>query len=407
MATKRKSVKNAKKVTGSTGPVTSRPGAETGGANAKPAAAAGAGTAEAKPISTPSRTGAAKAKPATASGGSDGAKEKPSPVEKPVAAKAKPSVASARKVAIPPAAPPAAATSDASSESKKAAKKGRGVGKRATATPGPSEALEGSDESASRVEKPRRHKAAKRRWLLYAALAVVAVALVAVAAFSWDRWLRYDDARELQGEWQVADTTRVVVVNGESIKLTDDVAYSYAIDPAAKTIEFTFGNMAGKGRYRFSDDRSQLVITEGESYSTASTLFEDLAWMWDGFVRSVQGQEPVQPKAGDGTTVLVRVSHDAEAQPRDVPELAAGGAAEVGAVAKDDGAAADEGAGGEAPKPEEPESPQGGPAENPDAAAEPADPGGASGAADSGPSDGAGSGASSPGELFDVSDLGA
>ncbi len=415
MATKRKSVKNAKKVTGSTGPVTSRPAAEAGGAKAKPSVngrakakpSAAKGQVEAKPKSSASDdSGVVQAKPATASERSDGAKEKPAPIEKPAVAKAKPSVASARKVAIPPAVPSAAATPAASSESKKAARKGRGIGKRATATPEPSEALEDSDEGASRVEKPRRHKVAKRRWILYAVLAVVAVALVAVAAFSWDRWLRYDDARELQGEWQVADTTRVVVVNGESIKLTDDVAYSYTIDPTAKTIEFTFGNMAGKGRYRFSADRSQLVITEGESYSTASTLFEDIAWMWDGFVRSVQGQEPVQPKAGDGTTVLMRVSHDAEAQPRNAPELAAGSAAEDAAAMGDDGAAADESASEEAPKTEEPEGSQGS-AGGSGAADEPADSGDTPDAADSEPSDGAGSGTSSPGELFDVSDLGA
>ena len=80
------------------------------------------------------------------------------------------------------------------------------------------------------------------------ALGVLAVLLVAAAGFSWDRWLRYDDARELQGEWQVDGTTRVVVVDGASIKLTDDVAYAYTIDPTAKTIEFTFGGMEGSGR---------------------------------------------------------------------------------------------------------------------------------------------------------------
>ena len=156
------------------------------------------------------------------------------------------------------------------------------------------------------------------------ALGVLAVLLVAAAGFSWDRWLRYDDARELQGEWQVDGTTRVVVVDGASIKLTDDVAYAYTIDPTAKTIEFTFGGMEGSGRYRFSADRSQLVVMEGSSYSALSTLFEDIGWMWDGLVRLVQGQAPVQPEAGEGVTVLARVSHDAAAQPRNDEGLAAG-----------------------------------------------------------------------------------
>ncbi|MBX9032715.1 hypothetical protein [Gordonibacter massiliensis (ex Traore et al. 2017)] len=393
MATKRKSVKNAKRVAGSTGPVTSRPAVETGEAKAKPATASGG-------------PGGAKEK-APAAKGRDEAKAKSVPTEKKSAAKPKPSVASARKVAIPPAAPPAASTPAASSQAKKAAKKDREVEKRTAAAPGSPEAPEGSSENAPRAEKPRGRKTAKRRWPWYVALGVVAVLIVAAAAFSWDRWLRYDDARELQGEWQVADTTRVVVVNGESIKLTDDVAYSYAIDPAAKTIEFTFGNMEGKGRYRFSADRSQLVITEGDAYSTASTLFEDLGWMWDGFVRSVQGQEPVQPKAGDGTTVLVRVSHDAEAQPRDVPELAAGAAAQDDASKADAASTGDGSPSGEAAKTEEPEGPQGEASEHTDAADEPVGSGDASGTADSGSSGQAGSGSSSPGDLFDVSDIGA
>lgn len=393
MATKRKSVKNAKRVAGSTGPVTSRPAVETGSAKAKPATASGG------------PDGAKEKAPATK--GRDEAKAKSSPAEKKSAAKPKPSVASARKVAIPPAAPSAASTTAASSQAKKAAKKDREVEKRTAAAPESPEAPESSSEDAPRAEKPRGRKTAKRRWSWYVALGVVAVLIVVVAAFSWDRWLRYDDARDLQGEWQVADTTRVVVVNGESIKLTDDVAYSYAIDPAAKTIEFTFGNMEGKGRYRFSADRSQLVITEGDAYSTASTLFEDLGWMWDGFVRSVQGQEPVQPKAGDGTTVLVRVSHDAEAQPRDVPELAAGASAQDDASKADAASTGDGSPSGEAAKTEEPEGSQGEASEHTDAADEPVGSGDASGTADSGSPGQAGSGSSSPGDLFDVSDIGA
>lgn len=185
-------------------------------------------------------------------------------------------------------------------------------------------------EASTEAERGKRRreraeaKPRKKRWPLVVAGSVLLVVLLIVGGFSWDRWLRYDDARELQGEWQVDGTTRVVVVDGVSIKLTDDVAYAYTIDPTAKTIEFTFGGMEGSGRYRFSADRSQLVVMEGSSYSALSTLFEDIGWMWDGLVRLVQGQAPVQPEAGEGVTVLARVSHDAAAQPRNDEGLAAG-----------------------------------------------------------------------------------
>ena len=245
-------------------------------------------------------------------------------------AKPKPSVASARKVAIPPA--PAEASVSTGARSKKAAKRKGAPGqsgpleKQASAAAGTGEDAEAAP---SREGAPRKHAGGRRRWPWCVALGVLAVLLVAAAGFSWDRWLRYDDARELQGEWQVDGTTRVIVIDGASIKLTDDVAYAYTIDPTAKTIEFTFGTMEGSGRYRFSADRSQLVVTEGSSYSALSTLFEDIGWMWDGLVRFVQGQAPAQPEAGEGITVLARVSHDAAAQPRNDEGLAAGAAGDL------------------------------------------------------------------------------
>ena len=84
---------------------------------------------------------------------------------------------------------------------------------------------------------------------------VLLVVLLIVGGFSWDRWLRYDDAAEFQGEWQTHGTTAVVVIDGETIKLTEDVSWSYKLDTDAKTISYTFGNMEGSGRYR-SLDRS-------------------------------------------------------------------------------------------------------------------------------------------------------
>ncbi|WP_140396425.1 hypothetical protein [Gordonibacter sp. An230] len=133
---------------------------------------------------------------------------------------------------------------------------------------------------------------------------------VTIGLFSWDRWLRYDDAAEFQGSWQAHGTDGVVVIDGERINLTDDVAYSYRIDPMAKTISFTFGTLEGQGRYRFSLDRSQLVITEGAGYSWISTLVDDVGWMADQLVRFVQGRPQAEVLPGDGVTVFDRLPSD-------------------------------------------------------------------------------------------------
>lgn len=152
---------------------------------------------------------------------------------------------------------------------------------------------------------------------------ILALVVGVVAVFSWDRWLRYDDASEVQGEWRTHGAAAVVVIDGESIKLTDDVAFSYTLDTGAKTIAFSFGTSEGQGRYRFSLDRSQLVITDGEGYSWFSTLFDDIGWMIDQAKRSIAGEPQEQPVAGENVAVLDRLSHDASASPRVEPAATA------------------------------------------------------------------------------------
>ena len=107
-----------------------------------------------------------------------------------------------------------------------------------------------------------------------------------------------------------------MVIDGETIQLTEDVSWSYTLDTDAKTISYTFGNMEGSGRYRFSLDRSQLVISDGDGYPWLSTLTDAIAWPFDQLVRPIQGQPQVEPQSGAGYTVLDRLSHDAEATPQ-------------------------------------------------------------------------------------------
>ncbi len=178
-----------------------------------------------------------------------------------------------------------------------------------------------------RSKKARETPAKKHRWPRVAALAIVLVVLVVAAAFSWDRWLRYDDAQDMTGEWDVPGTGTVIVLDGQAIKLTDEVSWPYTLDTGAKTISFTFGNRSGEGRYRFSPDRTQLTIMEGEGYSWTSTLFEDIAWSFDNVVRAVQGQPSATVPSDDSVTTLSLVSHDGSASPHDDASLASAGEA--------------------------------------------------------------------------------
>ncbi|WP_124060419.1 hypothetical protein [Gordonibacter sp. Marseille-P4307] len=146
-------------------------------------------------------------------------------------------------------------------------------------------------------------------------LAVVALAcavlIVLSAAFCWNRWWRYDDAADFKGLWFVQGTSVPVAIDDASIKLSDDVSYSYAIDQGAKTIAFDFGNMKGSGRYYFSDDRRQLVVIDGGSYTALSTLTEDMGRAFATLQERVSGREPEIP-SGEGVSVFVR-------QPSEVP----------------------------------------------------------------------------------------
>lgn len=187
------------------------------------------------------------------------------------------------------------------------------------------------DRRARAVEgcAPRRRVAKKRRiWLRVTLSLVVAFVLVVAAAFSWQRWLRFDDAQDFQGAWYAADalseagalgagdaaqgagaaqevdTLRAVSISADAIQLTDDVAYSYHLDSWSKTLSFSFGKYVGSGSYQFSLDRRILVIKDG-SYSWFSTLNDDVVWMLQNLLAAIQDGQPPLP-SGDNVIVLVR-----------------------------------------------------------------------------------------------------
>ena len=204
-----------------------------------------------------------------------------------------------------------------------------------------------ADPEAADAAAPRKRKvpAFHMSWPLGLALTVLAIIVVAVSVFSWGRWLRYDDAADFQGMWYANGTTSIVTVDGEKIHLTDDVAYNYTLDTGAKTITFTFGQMEGHGRYRFSVDRSELVITDGNDFSFWGNLFSDIAWQLDQAIRSMQGQEIEREAVVDGVTVLDRTQTQgatapASASGADQAKSASDNSAEAESDAVADGSAA-------------------------------------------------------------------
>lgn len=135
-------------------------------------------------------------------------------------------------------------------------------------------------------------------------VAIVAVLIVVEGGFCLMRWA-VDDALDMQGSWYVNGSASTIAITGESIVLAEDVAYEYSIDEGAKTISYSFGIMEGQGRYRFSLDRAQLAIIDGE-YTFMDTLTSDIAWTFEALIAQIKG-EPLAPGAGDNAMLLTRV----------------------------------------------------------------------------------------------------
>ena len=168
------------------------------------------------------------------------------------------------------------------------------------------EAGEGSQAGETAHKLPFNAPKLHLTWPVVAVLVAIAVVVVTVGTFSWNRWLRYDDAADFQGAWYANGTTSLVTVDGQEIHLTSDVAYGYTLDTGAKTITFTFADLQGQGRYRFSADRSELVITDGDGFSFWGNLFSDIGWQFGQLITGLQGKEVPREEVVDGVTVLDR-----------------------------------------------------------------------------------------------------
>lgn len=146
-------------------------------------------------------------------------------------------------------------------------------------------------------------------------IAVCAVLLVVLSitaaggAFAWDRWYRYDDSQDIQGEWKMANAERTVVITENKIKIADNVSYGYTLDTHAKSITYSFGDDSMTATYRFSPDRQCLIIDEsGETdWLVAMHLKED----------KVLADRDVP----QGVSKLAKLSDDTKAEPKDTEEI--------------------------------------------------------------------------------------
>ncbi len=162
-------------------------------------------------------------------------------------------------------------------------------------------------------EKPRRRRRIPAGKIVAAICILLVLALVGAGVhFAWDRWFRYDDAQDIQGEWQMTNAQRTLVIDAGHLKISEDVAYEYTLDAKHKTITYTFGNASGTASYRFSDDRQVLVIEDnGETdWMMALHLKDDPV---------LSGSE-----VPEGTSKLVRLSDDIMATPKSLDDTSDG-----------------------------------------------------------------------------------
>lgn len=185
------------------------------------------------------------------------------------------------------------------------------------------EVRKGREGRSSAPSRKRRHPVR----VAVVSVVIVVVLLVGAAAggFAWLRWFSEDDAADFTGTWYLAGTTAPIAITEDRTQLTDDVSYRYALNDQDKTFELSFGNLKGGGRYRFSLDRNQLALVDGD-FSAADTLGDDITWTLRALTESAQGRVLAPGEAARGVTLLSRTPTGTPSLPEatDTPEATAG-----------------------------------------------------------------------------------
>ncbi len=147
----------------------------------------------------------------------------------------------------------------------------------------------GAEGERRPLQRPRKRRHPVRVAVVSVVIVVVLLVGAAAGGFAWLRWFSEDDAADFTGTWYLAGTATPITITEDRIQLTDDVSYRYALNDQDKTFELSFGNLKGGGRYRFSLDRNQLALVDGD-FSAADTLGDDIAWTLRALTESAQGR---------------------------------------------------------------------------------------------------------------------
>lgn len=156
-------------------------------------------------------------------------------------------------------------------------------------------------------------RARRRRILAWSAAVFVAAMLVGSGVLFWNTYLRYDDAADIQGEWQVIDGSSTVVIDSDSIRMLELLDYEYTLDTWAKTIDFSFTDLSGTGSYSFSDDRRVLIIKEGEDDNQTTLSLVKISDNAEAEPRIVDESERITTESLSGSTDHSGASGEADA----------------------------------------------------------------------------------------------
>lgn len=164
-------------------------------------------------------------------------------------------------------------------------------------------------ERAEVMERKKQHKRTVRL-VIIAIVALLVCACIALAvAFCVFRWQTYDDVADFQGKWRILGSDSTIEITEDKVCFTEDVAYTYVVDPEAKTMLFKFGNMTGTARYRFSLDRDRLSIEDGKVESIPA-FFEDAFWTLQSIISEWMNSSVVSPATSKDAVVFIRVGSD-------------------------------------------------------------------------------------------------
>ena len=150
-----------------------------------------------------------------------------------------------------------------------------------------------STEKTSSGDKEKKKKPLWFRILRAFLLLVLALALAAAVACLGLRWFFVNDASDIQGTWNIVGTEKNIPITDTEMTLDEDLTYKYSLDQVSKKINVKLGNMSGTSHYKFSLDRSELVVFDGD-YDELKSFNLDVLDFW----KSVQDKTFSPTSAG-------------------------------------------------------------------------------------------------------------